>query len=123
MQRLPVVMSNTFMRSNTQMRRARMNDAIAYGKKLETDPDAAARMEVQLCKVCYYGTQVAGQAVTSQPCMSCHQLQFYGTTMTDALCQPCAVAGALCKRCASDVDLDIARTEWPIPTKILPVTA
>lgn len=92
-----------------------LRDAIELGQRLTLDPEGAARAEAQLCKLCYYRVQVAGQAFTSRPCMSCQQLQRYSTTMTDSLCLKCACDGDLCKRCGADIALDPQRSSWPTP--------
>lgn len=102
----------------TAMANNRVKDILARAERLKTDPDKAKRMEEHVCVVCFYQAGfIAGQAITYQPCMRCHQEQMYSSTATDALCMPCAELSGLCKHCGADIELK-ERASYPEPLPI-----
>jgi len=73
--------------------------------KYDADSDYLVRMSEAVCKYCFYITtsRIGGCAMTSQPCGICEEVQMYGSTATNVLCQPCGVKHNLCVRCGADL--------------------
>lgn len=82
-------------------------------QKLKDDPSRESRLADQTCLRCAYHSRIGGAAITTQPCGLCGANQVFGSTATDLLCQPCAVANELCKHCAGDIEGRVDRTEFP----------
>ncbi len=101
------------MKSATWMSSRRVEDLLKLAKKLQRDPQREQRLAEQKCKACFYFVGLAGAAFTSQPCMSCGEVQRYSSTNTSAMCVPCAQRGSLCRHCGGDLDMDPQRDSWP----------
>ncbi len=113
MQRRPKEMNKGNMIGFTERANAYVKQVIADAKEIETDARKAERLEKHECKACFYNSRIGGASMTSQPCMSCHADQMYGSTNTDALCKKCAEKHGLCKHCGGDLEMRTRRKEWP----------
>ena len=89
--------------SATTMSKARMDSTLKLAEKYTADPDRKQRAERQLCKPCYYGSRMAGQAFTNKPCDCCGEMQTYSSTDTDKLCRNCAVEHKVCRHCSAKI--------------------
>jgi len=112
MERKRRIMSASNMESWTRASKDRMQRAIDFADRLRTDPEHHNRVQAGLCRMCYYGSHIGGQAITTEPCMCCGKEQTYSSTATDILCRDCAKETGLCKRCGGDREGKIRR-KWP----------
>lgn len=108
-------MTRSNLESWTLRSKERMQSIMDLADKLRHDPEKHNRMQACLCPMCYYGSRLGGQAVTTEPCMCCGEEQMYSSTATDALCRPCAQETGLCKHCGGDRELRVRRKKWPEP--------
>lgn len=114
MQRKRAPMSPDILKSKTYQKARYVADIVASARAMENDTKAEARRAAQRCRACFYdGPVLAGAAITDQPCMSCGEVQSYGSTSTDVLCMDCAKTHQLCKKCGADFDLRLDRDDWP----------
>lgn len=93
-----------------------VNDLLKTAREIDRDERKDERAEKQECRACFYMSRLGGAAMTSQPCMSCHEDQMYSSTSTDALCKRCAKTHQLCKHCGGDIAMRTRRKEWPKPS-------
>ena len=93
-----------------------VNEILNTAKEIDRDEKKDERLAKQECKACFYMQRLGGAAMTSQPCMSCHEDQMYSSTSTDALCKPCAKSAELCKHCGGDINMRTRRKVWPKPS-------
>lgn len=113
MQRTAHPMTDQSLALNTMIAQRQRDSLIAQAEKIQSDPDKEARLSKCLCVVCFYrGARIGGAAITSQPCMACHEVQQYASTVTDKLCRPCGTKHRLCVRCGADIELK-QRKVWP----------
>lgn len=91
-----------------------IKSAVKYANLLTQDPDREKRVEVSLCKPCFYSVGMGGAAITTQPCACCEKPQVYSSTNTDALCLECAQEHSLCKHCMGDLFNRAGRSKWPV---------
>ncbi len=97
---------------HVEMRQATVRHAL----QMMTDPQKKERKTACKCVVCFYESgRIGGAAMTSQPCGICGEVQQFGSTATDPLCEKCAKEHALCKQCGSDVELRMRRGWAQIP--------
>lgn len=113
MQQKKAIMSKSLMIGATETASRRVKSWLDLARKVTEDSDKAARLERQECKGCFYSSRMGGAAMTSRDCMCCDKSQLFGSTNTDVLCQPCAVAESLCKHCGGDLELRTQRRKWP----------
>lgn len=106
-------MTDLAMRSATTMSSSRVAELMKRAKSVADDSQQERRLAEQRCKACFYFTALGGAAMTSQPCMSCGEVQLYSSTNTSVMCLPCAKAGDLCRHCGGDIAMDTGRTTWP----------
>lgn len=103
------------MSNATHFSKRYTEEVIEEARNIENDTQRAERKAQSLCKACFYrGGRVGGATLTSQPCMSCGEIQHYGSTATDALCLECAKKHELCKQCGGDRELRERRRNWPV---------
>ncbi len=90
----------------TWIAQKRIVAAIGLGDALRRDAERKTRQDKGLCPYCYYarGMRIGGAAMTFRACGLCQSEQTYGSTVTDALCLPCAKKERLCKHCGGDLD-------------------
>lgn len=113
MQRAAAVMNDRNLSFNTDIALRRQKSVNDYAEAMKHDPDKEIRQAKCLCVVCHYAPpRMSGAAMTSQPCMSCHENQLYSSTATDQLCVPCAKKHDLCAHCGADINLTL-RPVWP----------
>ena len=108
-------MSAYAMRMATSRSLEHMREIQKLADDMRNDPQAEQRLARHYCLPCFYIPTVGGAAMTTQPCMSCGRDQVYNSTSTDVLCEPCARAAGLCKRCGADSRLRERRRDWPDP--------
>ena len=114
MQQKPDKMEKHRMINATHTAKQWVDRAIERAYALEYDTDKENRIEKQLCKSCYYlSSGLGGHAFTNKPCMSCGEVQVYGSTYTDALCLICAQKHSICKHCSGDLEMRTKRRKWP----------
>lgn len=93
----------------TSIAKSRIEATLKLAKAFETDPMAAERREKCQCSACFYpgklNGRIAGAAMTSRKCACCDTEVVYGSTYTQALCQPCAQANELCRSCGGDIEM------------------
>lgn len=109
MERQPWKMDPYTLETATRMAKYRLEHYLDHYEKLTKDPKKKQRKSEQVCLVCYYTERIGGAAMTAQPCGNCKKTQWYGSTATNVLCQPCATTLKLCKQCGADIELKIRR--------------
>jgi hypothetical protein len=87
--------------------------------QLQTDPDKAERLNVTLCRSCYYirTGRIGGASMTTKPCGICDDEMLFPSTATDKMCQSCAAKNLLCKRCGADIELKNRRKKYPFQSQ------
>lgn len=109
----PLAMNVANMSRATEMARSRVKHVLELAEQISTDARKAERLARHECKGCFYSSRLGGAAITQRACMSCAQMQTYGSTATDVLCMPCAQNGELCKHCGGDIEMRARRRNWP----------
>ena len=71
---------------------------------INNDPHRQQRLTQQLCKKCFSGLGLAGQAFTKYYCGICEVELMNHNTNTPALCKDCAGKNNLCVHCAAQID-------------------
>jgi len=82
----------------------RIDLTLERAKQYTEDPDKKKRLELSICKPCFYERTVAGQAFTNRPCGLCETVLQSSNTNVDVLCIGCAKVNNLCKKCGGDID-------------------
>lgn len=87
------------------------NEAIAYAKDLQNDPDKKQRLSECVCPVCYYRRvgRIGGARMTFSSCGGCSCRLSSGNTCVDVLCEKCAAERGCCKQCGGDLNLKMRR--------------
>lgn len=85
-----------------------MTDRDAYrariADQMARDPDKVRRQALHRCRPCYYRPVVGGAALTPYICPVCHQERVSAMTVIPALCETCADAQGVCRRCGQALD-------------------
>lgn len=83
---------------------------IELAKNLAEDTDRVTRLKESLCPACYYSKDgvIVGQSFIRWNCGICQKEGCDGHPM-HSLCEACAMAHGLCKRCGADLDLKVRR--------------
>lgn len=72
-----------------------------------TDPKKKERLADYECLTCFYGTHIAGQAMTQRPCADCDTFVHSGSTRCGVLCLKCAKKRKLCTMCGGNINLKV----------------
>lgn len=113
MQQRPMVMSKCGMVSATERAKQRIRSITVLAQEIAGDSRKRDRLVRHECRSCFYGSGIAGAAITHRPCMCCGKNVMYGSTATDVLCMACAVQHTLCRHCGGDLELRTRRKDWP----------
>lgn len=70
-----------------------------------SDPDKVARINEQLCVICYYLPKISGQAFSETNCHACNVGMTFANTDVNHYCDRCSEADFICKKCGADLNL------------------
>lgn len=113
MEKAAITASKQFLVSKTHQIKSYIQDQIEFAEKLKFDPEIKQRIEKAECVWCFYSSRIGGQAMTTQACAACGEIQTYSSTNTDVFCKKCASKHDLCCHCGGDVNTRVRRKEWP----------
>jgi hypothetical protein len=75
--------------------------------EVSTDPRKKDRLQKQECLMCFYGSHIAGAAMTQRPCaneIECGEICYSGSTRCAILCIRCATKLKVCTMCGAKMD-------------------
>ena len=75
-----------------------------FDRQLLEDPDRERRLELNICKDCFYSVTLAGQAFWPYTCEACKKELMHHNTAVPRLCLECAKSSNRCRDCTGDMD-------------------
>jgi len=91
--------------SLTDMRLKRINTQIKWISNVQEDPEKNKRLAAQECVVCFYTTQICGNAIMRYDCQKCGITDTWPNTCTPKLCKACSAELKACRSCGADLNL------------------
>lgn len=103
----PIELNDVYLDNQTWRLKQYLESARTRWIDLTTDPAKKARLQKQECLMCFYGSHVAGAAMTQRPCSDaeCGEICYSGSTRCAILCIKCAKRLKVCAMCGAKIDI------------------
>lgn len=99
-----VELNEVYLNNQTWYLKQALESARLRWIEFSTDPDRKARLEKQECLACFYGSHIAGAAMTQRQCADCDEVCYSGSTRCAILCISCASKRKVCRMCGAKMD-------------------